>query len=46
MDMKQAIARVIERRDLNAGEMTDVMRAIMTGGATPAQIGDSWSACA
>ncbi|HOP18012.1 MAG: anthranilate phosphoribosyltransferase [Chromatiaceae bacterium] len=39
MDMKQAIARVIERRDLNAGEMTDVMRAIMTGGATPAQIG-------
>jgi anthranilate phosphoribosyltransferase len=37
--MKQAIARVIERRDLDAEEMTAVMRAIMTGGATPAQIG-------
>lgn len=39
MDIKQAIARVIDRHDLNAEEMTDVMRAIMTGGATPAQIG-------
>ncbi len=39
MDIKQAIARVIERRDLQAAEMTEVMRAIMTGGATPAQIG-------
>ena len=39
MDMKQAIARVIEGRDLEADEMTAVMRAIMTGGATPAQIG-------
>jgi len=39
MDMKQAIARVIERRDLQAEEMGEVMRAIMTGGATPAQIG-------
>ena len=39
MDIKQAIARVIDRRDLNGDEMTAVMRAIMTGGATPAQIG-------
>jgi anthranilate phosphoribosyltransferase len=39
MDMKQAIARVIERRNLDADEMTSVMRTIMTGGATPAQIG-------
>lgn len=39
MDIKQAIARVIDRHDLSAEEMTDVMRAIMTGGATPAQIG-------
>ncbi len=39
MNMKQAIARVIDRQDLNAEEMTAVMRAIMTGGATPAQIG-------
>ena len=39
MEMKQAIARVVGRRDLDAEEMTSVMRAIMTGGATPAQIG-------
>ncbi len=39
MDLSQAIARVIERRDLSVEEMTEVMRAIMTGGATPAQIG-------
>lgn len=39
MDTKQAIARVVERKDLQAGEMTEVMHAIMTGGATPAQIG-------
>ena len=39
MDMKQAIARVIDRHDLNADEMTAVMQTIMTGGATPAQIG-------
>jgi anthranilate phosphoribosyltransferase len=39
MDLPQAIARVIERRDLSVEEMTEVMRAIMTGGATPAQIG-------
>lgn len=39
MDLKQAIARVVERRDLDADEMTAVMRSIMTGGASPAQIG-------
>jgi anthranilate phosphoribosyltransferase len=37
MDIKHAIARVIEGHDLSADEMTAVMRAIMTGGATPAQ---------
>ena len=39
MDMKGAITRVIERRHLEADEMTAVMHSIMTGGATPAQIG-------
>lgn len=39
MDMNQAIARVIERRDLDRDEMASVMRTIMTGGATQAQIG-------
>ena len=39
MDMQQAIRAMTERRDLDATQMTDVMRAIMTGEATPAQIG-------
>ncbi|BAN68327.1 anthranilate phosphoribosyltransferase [endosymbiont of unidentified scaly snail isolate Monju] len=39
MNMSQAIARVVDRGDLSAGEMTEVMRTIMTGGATDAQIG-------
>jgi anthranilate phosphoribosyltransferase len=39
MDMKQAINQVIARRDLSAEEMNAVMQTIMTGGATPAQIG-------
>jgi anthranilate phosphoribosyltransferase len=39
MDITAAIASVIERRDLTAEEMQTVMRAIMTGQATPAQIG-------
>ncbi|MGB7551375.1 MAG: hypothetical protein WBM15_07425, partial [Chromatiaceae bacterium] len=38
MDIKQAIAKVIERHDLTYPEMTAVMQLIMTGGATPAQI--------
>lgn len=39
MDMQSAIQAVTERRDLASAEMADVMRAIMTGQATPAQIG-------
>ena len=39
MDIKQAIAQVVERHDLSAEQMAEVMRTIMTGGATPAQIG-------
>jgi anthranilate phosphoribosyltransferase len=38
VDIKQAITKVIGRQDLTAEEMASVMRAIMTGGATPAQI--------
>ncbi|MGB5832114.1 MAG: anthranilate phosphoribosyltransferase [Thiohalocapsa sp.] len=38
MDMKSAINQVIDGHDLTAGDMTAVMRNIMTGGATPAQI--------
>ena len=38
MDIKKAIARVIEGHDLAADDMTSVMQAIMTGGATSAQI--------
>lgn len=39
MDMQTAIRTVIEGRDLNADDMSSVMRSIMTGEATPAQIG-------
>jgi len=39
MDMPTAIARVIDGKDLNQQEMTEVMKLIMTGEATPAQIG-------
>jgi anthranilate synthase/phosphoribosyltransferase len=39
IDMKQAIARVSERRDLSPGEMSTVMRLLMEGEATPAQAG-------
>jgi anthranilate phosphoribosyltransferase len=39
MDMQAAIRAVTERRDLTNEEMTAVMRLIMTGEATPAQIG-------
>ena len=37
--IKQAIAKVVERQDLSEGEMIEVMDQIMSGGATPAQIG-------
>jgi len=39
MDMPSAIRAVIERRHLAGAEMHEVMRLIMTGQATPAQIG-------
>jgi len=39
MDMQAAIRAVTERRDLSVDEMSDVMRTIMTGEATQAQIG-------
>ncbi|MEJ2405039.1 MAG: anthranilate phosphoribosyltransferase [Candidatus Thiodiazotropha sp.] len=39
MEMSQAINKVLTRQNLSEEEMTSVMRTIMTGGATPAQIG-------
>ena len=39
MDMQAAIRSVTERQDLSSEDMIDVMRLIMTGQATPAQIG-------
>lgn len=39
MDIATAIANVVELRDLSAADMEAVMRSIMTGQATPAQIG-------
>lgn len=39
MDMQSAIRAVTERRDLTSEQMRAVMRLIMTGEATPAQIG-------
>ena len=38
MDIKAAITSCVEGKDLNLDQMTAVMRTIMTGGATPAQI--------
>ena len=38
IDIKQAIARVIDGQHLDGPEMTACMQCIMTGGATPAQI--------
>lgn len=37
--MQQAIKAVTEKRDLSADEMSETMRLIMTGEATPAQVG-------
>jgi anthranilate phosphoribosyltransferase len=37
--MQEAIKAVTEKRDLTAQEMSDTMRLIMTGEATPAQVG-------
>lgn len=39
MDIKQALARVVVNIDLEREEMQDVMRQVMTGEATQAQIG-------
>ena len=39
MEIQQAIAQVIDGHDIDSAEMTEVMRAIMTGNTTPAQIG-------
>ena len=39
MNMQEAIAAVLDKRDLSTEEMTSVMRLIMTGEATDAQIG-------
>ena len=39
MDIKQALTKLVARIDLSTEEMISVMRIVMTGGATPAQIG-------
>lgn len=39
MNLKQAIQSMLDRKDLSGDDMQDVMRQIMTGEATPAQIG-------
>ncbi|WP_062066246.1 anthranilate phosphoribosyltransferase [Cellvibrio sp. OA-2007] len=39
MDIKQALTKLVARIDLTTEEMIAVMRVVMTGGATPAQIG-------
>lgn len=39
MDIKQALTKLVARIDLSTEEMISVMRVVMTGGATPAQIG-------
>lgn len=39
MEIKQAISNIVDRIDLNREEMTEVMQQIMTGNATPIQIG-------
>jgi anthranilate phosphoribosyltransferase len=39
MDMQQAIKSVLARKDLSRDDMTAVMQLIMTGEATPSQIG-------
>ena len=39
MNIQQALALVVERQDLSQDDMAAVMRQVMTGEATPAQIG-------
>src|SRR4051812_27907606 len=37
--IKKAIAKIVENIDLSEGEMIEVMNQVMSGEATPAQIG-------
>jgi anthranilate phosphoribosyltransferase len=39
IELREALARVVERRDLSADEMATVVGRIMDGEATPAQVG-------
>lgn len=39
MEIREAISRIVDREDLNDTDMRAVMRQIMTGAATPIQIG-------
>jgi anthranilate phosphoribosyltransferase len=39
MDIKSALATIMKRGDLTTPTMSNIMRTIMTGNATPAQIG-------
>jgi anthranilate phosphoribosyltransferase len=39
MNIREAIATVVARRDLTQAEAASVMEEIMSGAATPAQIG-------
>mgnify|MGYP006188445383 CR=1 FL=1 len=39
MTIKEALARLVERQNLSEAEMIEVMREVMSGVATPAQIG-------
>ena len=39
MDIKTALSRIVDHLDLSTDEMRDVMREIMTGQCTDAQIG-------
>ncbi len=39
MDIKQALAKIADRRNLTGEEMRSVMRTIMAGEATPSQLG-------
>ncbi len=39
MEIKEAISAIVDRNDLNDDQMQAVMRQIMTGAATPIQIG-------
>jgi anthranilate phosphoribosyltransferase len=42
MDLRDALARVMGRRDLTSDEIAGAFGRIMDGEASPAQIGRSW----